>query len=109
MALASVKQEEGSHFEGWTLSGVYPFLRVNSYPDMRLEMGDGMTPPDAAIKRSAPGTFALEGRYFQVPVRVGASPDSDCDKPEEVGRLVGRTDGPAHLLFCTKRGWKRVV
>jgi len=52
--IASVKQAIGSHFEGFVAGDVQPFFRLNSYPDMRLEMGPGgTTAPDVAVARGA--------------------------------------------------------
>jgi hypothetical protein len=64
--VASVKPEVGSHFEGFvpgpTPGGPpVPVFRLNSFPKMRLEMGDGSTQPelDVAIQREAAQTLTL--------------------------------------------------
>ena len=38
---STVEQRRGSHFEGFYSGAVQPYFRLNSYPRMRLEMGDG--------------------------------------------------------------------
>ena len=46
--------KRGSHFEGFYSGAVYPYFRLNSYPRMRLEMGDGGgTDVDVAVERLA--------------------------------------------------------
>jgi hypothetical protein len=58
--VASVKPDRGSHFEGFISGHVQPFFRLNSFPKMRLEMGDGgSTPVDVAIQREAANTLTL--------------------------------------------------
>lgn len=59
--VASVKQDVGSHFEGF-ISGTdpEPIFRLNSYPKMRLEMGKGgTTPVDVAVQREATATLSF--------------------------------------------------
>ena len=36
-----VAQQRGSHFEGFYSGASKPYFRLNSYPRMRLEMGEG--------------------------------------------------------------------
>jgi hypothetical protein len=58
---ASVKPDRGSHFEGF-ISGTdpEPVFRLNSFPRMRLEMGNGgSTPVDVAIQREAAATLTF--------------------------------------------------
>lgn len=56
--IASVKpappseQYRGSHFEGFFKDAQYPYFRLNSYPRMRLEMGEGGNEDvDVAVER----------------------------------------------------------
>ncbi len=58
---ASVKPDRGSHFEGF-ISGTdpEPIFRLNSFPKMRLEMGNGgSTPVDVVIQREAAATLTF--------------------------------------------------
>lgn len=59
--VASVKQERGSHFEGFMTSiDKQPVFRLNSFPQMRLEMGaGGDSLVDVAIQRNADATLAF--------------------------------------------------
>ena len=59
--MASIKQERGSHFEGFISStDPEPIFRLNSYPKMRLEMGEGgATPVDVAIQRESANTLTF--------------------------------------------------
>ena len=58
---ASVKQDVGSHFEGFiSRTDPEPIFRLNSYPKMRLEMGEGgNTAVDVAIQREDTNTLTL--------------------------------------------------
>jgi hypothetical protein len=58
---ASVKPDRGSHFEGFiSTTDPEPIFRLNSYPQMRLEMGDGgSTPIDVAIQRETTATLTF--------------------------------------------------
>ena len=57
--VASVKPDidslaRGSHFEGFRAGDEQPYFRLNSYPEMKLEMGaGGNKKPDVAIERSS--------------------------------------------------------
>ncbi len=59
--IASVKRDYGSHFEGFLEGEKEPLFRLNSYPTMRLELGDGgEEPPNVMFRRNEePGSFAL--------------------------------------------------
>jgi hypothetical protein len=66
---ASVKWDRGSHFEGFLCltderpcpkTAEQPVFRLNSYPRMRLEMGDGKdNPVDVAVQREAANTLTI--------------------------------------------------
>lgn len=59
--VASVKPARGSHFEGFiSNTDPEPIFRLNSFPKMRLEMGDGgATPVDVAVQREAASTLTF--------------------------------------------------
>ncbi|MFX0201124.1 MAG: hypothetical protein ACFFCW_33820 [Candidatus Hodarchaeota archaeon] len=59
--VASVKQDRGSHFEGFISStDPEPIFRLNSWPKMRLEMGEGGTAPvDVALQRETADTLTI--------------------------------------------------
>ena len=58
--VASVKTKVGSHFEGFLSGDREPLFRLNSFPKMRLEMGNGgSTPVDVAIQRETTGTLTF--------------------------------------------------
>ena len=59
--VASVKPDRGSHFEGFiSNTDPQPVFRLNSFPKMRLEMGNGgSTPVDAAIQRETTNTLTF--------------------------------------------------
>jgi len=59
--VASVKPDRGSHFEGFiSATDPQPVFRLNSYPKMRLEMGNGgSTAVDVAVQREAANTLTL--------------------------------------------------
>ncbi|MBI4346338.1 MAG: hypothetical protein HY553_05760, partial [Elusimicrobia bacterium] len=58
--VASVKTAVGSHFEGFLAGDVEPMFRLNSFPQMQLELGaGGAAPTDVAMRRSAPGTLSM--------------------------------------------------
>ncbi len=96
--VASVKPERGSHFEGFiTPTAVEPIFRLNSYPKMRLEMGNGgTTSVDVAIQREATNTLTfitgaveqvridangigVSNGYVKLATSSGMPPSSDCD------------------------------
>ena len=58
---SSVKTGIGSHFEGFkSLTDVNPMFRLNSYPRMRLEMGEGgNSVTDVAVERNALGGLSI--------------------------------------------------
>lgn len=58
---ASVKTSIGSHFEGFkSLTDVNPMFRLNSYPRMRLEMGEGGNNlTDVAVERNSLGGLSF--------------------------------------------------
>jgi hypothetical protein len=72
--VASVKpafpdsQRIGSHFEGFYSGAEYPYFRLNSYPRMRLEMGEGgIKDVDVAIERRSTKTLGFyTGKVCQV-------------------------------------------
>lgn len=59
--VASVKPDRGSHFEGFiSNTDPQPIFRLNSFPKMRLEMGNGgSTPVDVAIQRETTNTLTF--------------------------------------------------
>ena len=58
--MSSVRQERGSHFEAHIEGEANPFFRLNSSPDMRLEMGaGGIFTTDVAVCRSATETLSF--------------------------------------------------
>ena len=58
--VASVKQEVGSHFEGFLEGAAEPLFRLNSFPSMQLELGPGgSTAPDVALRRVGPNAIAI--------------------------------------------------
>ena len=58
--MSSVRQERGSHFESHVEGEANPFFRLNSYPDMRLEMGPGGDDTtDVSVSRSAFETLSF--------------------------------------------------
>jgi len=58
--MSSVRQERGSHFEAHIEGEANPFFRLNSSPDMRLEMGPGGSfATDVAVCRSAAETLSF--------------------------------------------------
>jgi hypothetical protein len=132
--VASVKTDRGSHFEGFiSPRDPEPIFRLNSYPAMRLEMGNGgSTPVDVAIQRETTSTLtfitgtterlridstgnvgigtatphsALEvDGYVQLDTLTSAPPAADCDEASERGRM--KVDIVNNLLYiCTNSGW----
>jgi hypothetical protein len=58
--MSSVRQERGSHFEAHIEGEANPFFRLNSNPDMRLEMGPGGNlTTDVAVCRSDVDTLSF--------------------------------------------------
>lgn len=58
--VASAKPDRGSHFEGFINNQCEPLFRLNSYPDMRFELGEGaLRPVDVVVSRSGPGTLSI--------------------------------------------------
>ena len=59
--VASVKQDRGSHFEGFiTGNDEEPVFRLNSYPKMRFEMGEGGSDSvDVAMQRESANTLTF--------------------------------------------------
>jgi hypothetical protein len=58
--MSSVRQERGSHFEGHIEGEANPFFRINSYPDIRLELGPGGgSTTDVSMSRSTSGNLNL--------------------------------------------------
>jgi hypothetical protein len=132
--VASVKTDRGSHFEGFiSIADTEPIFRLNSYPAMRLEMGNGgSTPVDVAIQRETTSTLTLitdnaerlrvdstgnvgigtatpnsalevDG-YVQLDTLTSAPPAADCDEASERGRM--KVDIVNSLLYiCTNSGW----
>jgi hypothetical protein len=132
--VASVKTDRGSHFEGFvSITDTEPIFRLNSYPAMRLEMGNGgSTPVDVAIQRETTSTLTLitdnaerlridstgnvgigtatpnsalevDG-YVQLDTLTSAPPATDCDEASERGRM--KVDVVNNLLYiCTNSGW----
>jgi len=125
--VASVKQDRGSHFEGF-LSGEdpEPVFRLNSFPKMRLEMGNGgSTPVDVAIQRETTGTLTfltdndervridsagieVSDGYIKLDTSSGAPPSSHCDNANEVGRMKVDSSSPI-LYVCTALGWRQTI
>jgi hypothetical protein len=129
--VASVKQDRGSHFEGF-ISGddPEPIFRLNSYPKMRLEMGNGgSTPVDVAIQRETTSTLTFLTRddesdaervridsdgievsegYLKLDTSSGTPPSNDCDSADEVGRMKVDSSSPI-LYVCTASGWRKTI
>jgi len=125
--VASVKPDRGSHFEGF-ISGTdpEPVFRLNSYPKMRLEMGNGgSTPVDVAIQRETTGTLTVltdevervridsdgiqvSDGYIKLDTSSGAPPSSDCDDASEIGRMKVDSSSPI-LYVCTALGWRKTI
>jgi hypothetical protein len=129
--VASVKQDRGSHFEGF-ISGddPEPIFRLNSYPKMRLEMGNGgSTPVDVAIQRETTSTLTFLTRdvesdaeriridsdgievsegYLKLDTSSGTPPSDDCDSADEVGRMKVDSFSPI-LYVCTTSGWGKAI
>lgn len=121
--IASVKPERGSHFEGFiSVTDTEPIFRLNSYPNMRLEMGNGGSAPvDVAIQRETTSTLTfltnnvervrvdstgiqVSDGYIKLDTSSGTPPSSDCDAPDEVGRMKVDSSSAA-LYICTALGW----
>jgi hypothetical protein len=121
--IASVKPDRGSHFEGFiSITDTEPIFRLNSYPQMRLEMGNGGSAPvDVAIQRETTSTLAfltnnveraridstgikVSDGYITLDTSSGTPPGSDCDAPDEVGRMKVDASSAA-LYICTALGW----
>jgi hypothetical protein len=60
-------------------------------------VGLGTTTPQSKLQ--------VVGDYIQIPAISGAPSATDCDVPDEVGRMVIRTDGSANLYICLPTGW----
>jgi hypothetical protein len=129
--VASVKEERGSHFEGFiSTDDPEPIFRLNSYPKMQLEMGDGgSTPVDVAIQRANPRTLTVLTRetsswvervrissaglqissgYFKLNASSGTPPGGHCDAANEIGRM--KVDGAKPILYvCTALGWRKMT
>ena len=124
---ASVKTDRGSHFEGFiSTTDAEPIFRLNSYPKMRLEMGNGgTTPVDVAIQREMTGTLtilthdiervrvdatgiAVHDGYVQLDTNAGMPPAPDCDAADEVGRMKVDAVNPI-LYICTAVGWRQTI
>lgn len=134
--VASVKTKRGSHFEGFiTLTDPEPIFRLNSYPKMRLEMGNGGTSPvDVAVERTDtrtltfqtnqsfdpsnpswvervrinPAGLQISSGYFKLNTNTGIPPAAHCDAANEVGRM--KVDANQAVLYvCTALGWRRMV
>ena len=75
----------GSHFEGFLRGNVQPLFRLNSAPDMQLEMGPGGTAcTDTALRRRADGAMTV----------VRLTPTSpDCAAPAASEQLVVSPSG----------------
>ncbi len=87
--VASVKQDRGSHFEGF-ISGTdpEPIFRLNSWPNMRLEMGaGGNNPVDVAVQREATNTLTfLTGQIERLRIDENGNVGIGATSPNE--RLV---------------------
>lgn len=58
--VASVKPAIGSHFEGFIGGDPEPLFRLNSYPSMQLEMGDGgIAKTDVKLRRELDGSLTV--------------------------------------------------
>jgi hypothetical protein len=123
--IASVKQDRGSHYEGFISSrDREPIFRLNSYPKMRLEMGNGgSTPVDVAVQRETTNTLTLitgatesaritpagievSNGYLRLATTATPPPANDCakDHPEHVGRM--KMDSTYFRIYvCTTAGW----
>lgn len=121
--VASVKQEVGSHFEGFLDQRPDPCFRLNSWPKMQLEMGSCLDPVDVFVRREEPGVLSLLtggaeaaervrvseketafSGYVKLPVAAGAPPASDCSQAAHRGRM--KVDAQAGLLWiCADSGW----
>ncbi len=124
--VASVKPERGSHFEGFiAITDTQPIFRLNSYPAMRLEMGNGgSTPVDVAIQRETTNTLTfitgttetvridpngveVTNGYIKLDAISEPPPDSDCDAADEVGRMKVDSYNPV-VYICTAFGWGKI-
>lgn len=121
--VASVKQEVGSHFEGFLDQQENPCFRLNSWPAMQLEMGSCHDPVDVFLRRSDPGTLSfltagadtlervrIDGRetaiagYVKLATVSGAPPAADCGDSAHRGRM--KVDSQAGKLWiCMDTGW----
>lgn len=125
--VASVKPDRGSHFEGFISdTDPEPIFRLNSYPKMRLEMGNGgSSPVDVAIQRETTGTLTVltddtervrvdsaglevSDGYLKLDTSSGAPLSSDCDNANEVGRMKVDASNPV-LYICTALGWRNIT
>jgi hypothetical protein len=58
--MSSVRQERGSHFEGHIANEANPFFRINSFPDIRLEFGQGSTfATDVSVSRPSANVLSF--------------------------------------------------
>lgn len=133
--VASVKPERGSHFEGFISGHLEPFFRLNSYPKMRLEMGNGgSTPVDVAMERTTTRTLTfrtneslnplnpnwverarinstglqITSGYFKLNTSAGIPPAAHCNAANEIGRM--KVDGSKPILYvCTAVGWRKML
>jgi hypothetical protein len=129
--VASVKTDRGSHFEGFiSNTDPEPIFRLNSFPKMRLEMGNGgAAPVDVAIQRETTRSLTVlthetnkwveririnsaglqvTSGYFKLNTSSGIPPLSHCDTASEVGRM--KVDGSSPILYiCTALGWRKMT
>ena len=131
--VASVKTDRGSHFEGFlSTNDSEPVFRLNSYPKMRLEMGDGgASLVDVAIQRESAGTLTfltedveraridsaglsvnagleVNGGYLTLDTSPGAPPTEDCNAANEVGRM--KVDASSAIVYvCSAKGWGKIT
>jgi len=121
--VASVKPDRGSHFEGFiSNTDPEPIFRLNSFPKMRLEMGNGGSDlVDVAIQRESTNTLTfLTGNvervrinsngievsdgYIKLNTSSGKPPISDCENDNHIGRMKVDSSLPV-IYICTAKGW----